>query len=167
MKSAPNSLSMLPICGMELEKLGDLMLADLTRSADGSLVSAFGPREALIGRIVVSASLRTLKASLSGGAADPISTSAIRVMPGCSEIVSFAVCNVGSTGTFPSDERSNSGWLVGDIIKTASGKAPKTPSGVSSTPGIRVLNPIFLILSKKTGWSADWPFRRLIEAGCP
>ena len=73
---------MLPICGIELEKLGDLMLADLPRSADGSLIRAFGPREALIGRIVVSASLRILKASLSGGAIDLISTSAIRVTPG-------------------------------------------------------------------------------------
>ena len=72
------------------------MLADLPRSADGSLVSAFGPREALIGRMVVSASLRIFKASLSGGATDLISTSAIRVTPGCSEMVSFAVCNVGS-----------------------------------------------------------------------
>ena len=155
MKSAPNSLLMLPTCGIEPEKLGDLMLADLPRSADGSFVSAFGPREALIGRMVVSASLRIFKASLSGGATDLISTSAIRVTPGCSEMVSFAVCNVGSTGILPSDERSNSGCFVGDMIKTASGKAPKTPRGVSSTPGISVLNPIFLILSKKTGWSAD------------
>ena len=166
-KSVPNSLLMLPICGMELEKLGDLRFADWPRSADGSLIRAFGPREALIGRIVVSASLSIFKASLSGRATDLISTSAIRVTPGCSGMVPFAVCNVGRTEISPSDERSNSACCVGDMTKIASGKTPKAPRGVSSTPGISVLNPTFPIFSKKTGCSADWPFRTLIEAGCP
>ena len=125
MKSAPNSLLMLPICWIELEKLGDLMLADWPRSADGSLVRAFGPREALIGRMVVSASLRIFKASLSGRATDLISTSAIRVTPGCSGMVPFAVCNVGRTEISPSDERSNSGCFVGDMTKDSFWKGAK------------------------------------------
>ena len=82
-------------------------------------------------------------------------------------MVPFAVCNLGSTGISPSDERSNSACFVGDMTKTASGKAPKAPRGVPSTPGISELNPIFPIFSKKTGCPADWPLRRLIEAGCP
>ena len=167
MKSAPNALLMLLICGIEPEKLGELMVAGRPRSADGNCIRPFGPREALIGRIVESASLRIFNASLSGCANDCIFISEIRVTPDCSGMVPFAVCNAGGIGMSPSDERSNAACLVGDMIKTASGKAPKAPRGVLSMPGISVLNPIFLMLSTKTGWPVDWLFRRLIEAGCP
>ena len=66
MKSAPNSSFILSICWIELEKLGDVSTPDCPRTVDGNFIRAFGPREALIGRIVLSSSLRIFNASLSG-----------------------------------------------------------------------------------------------------
>ena len=167
MKSAPNSSFILSICWIELEKLGDVSTPDCPRTVDGNFIRAFGPREALIGRIVLSFSLRIFNASLSGWANDCISISLIRLTPGCSGKVPLAVCNLGSNGISLRDERSNSICFVGAMIKTDSGKSPKLPRGVFSMPGISVLNPIPLMLTTKMAWPADWPLRRLIEAGCP